>query len=325
MDTLAAMRMFTKVVEAGSFVRAAERLDVSTTAASRLVADLEAHLGARLLHRTTRRLHPTDAGRAYYDRCAQILDEIDEAEADVRDENARPTGVLRINTAVSFGILHLAPLLPAYRVAYPEVEIDVSLSDRVVELVEEGFDLAIRISSSLPPTLVVRRLAPVRLVVCAAPAYLKKYGTPQVPADLQGHNCLLYTYASDGGEWRFEPGIEAGASAAAGGDVETVRVGGSLRANNGDLLRTAALAGEGIIRQPSFLVGDDLQSGALVPLLATYPLPSLGVYAVYPTRRHLSAKVRTFVDFLASHWGDAPPWDAWLQQNCPAVPPVAGR
>lgn len=313
MDTLAAMRMFAKVVEAGSFVRAAERLDVSTTAASRLVADLEAHLGARLLHRTTRRLHPTDAGRAYYERCAQILDEIDEAEADVRDDNARPAGVLRINTAVSFGILHLAPLLAAYRAAYPEVEVEVSLSDRVVELVEEGFDLAIRISSSLPPTLVVRRLAPVRLVVCAAPAYLERHGTPLLPADLPGHNCLLYTYASDGGDWRFEP------RPGSGGEAETVRVAGSLRANNGDLLRTAALDGLGIIRQPTFLVGDDLRSGALLPLLADYPLPSLGVYAVYPTRRHLSAKVRTFVDFLASRWGDVPPWDAWLQRECPAV------
>ncbi len=311
MDTLAAMRMFAKVVEAGSFVRAAERLDVSTTAASRLVADLEAYLGSRLLHRTTRRLHPTDAGRAYYERCAQILDEIDEAEANVRDENARPAGVLRINTAVSFGILHLAPLLAEYRAAYPEVEVEVSLSDRVVELIEEGFDLAIRISSSLPPTLVVRRLAPVRLIVCAAPAYLEKYGTPLRPADLQAHNCLLYTYASDGGDWHFAPryGDEQGAA-------ETVRVSGSLRANNGDLLRTAALAGEGIIRQPTFLVGDDFHRGALVPLLTDYPLPMLGVYAVYPTRRHLSAKVRTFVDFLASRWGDTPPWDAWLNASC---------
>lgn len=303
MDILAAMRMFARVVEAGSFVRAAERQGVSTTAASRLIADLEAHLGARLLHRTTRRLHPTDAGRAYYTRCAQILDEIDEAEADVRDETARPTGVLRINAPFSFGIQHLGPLLPAYQAAYPEVELDVSLSDRVVELVEEGFDLAIRISGQLPPTLVVRRLAPVHLVVCAAPSYLAKHGTPMIPADLQRHNCLLYTYASDGADWRFEHGRS--------GEAMTVRVSGNLRANNGDLLQAAALAGDGIVCQPSFLIGEGLRSGALVPLLQEYTAPPLAVYAVYPTRRHLSAKVRTFVDFLASRWGDVPPWDTW--------------
>jgi DNA-binding transcriptional LysR family regulator len=303
MDTLAAMRMFARVVEAGSFVRAAERQGVSTTAASRLIADLEAHLGARLLHRTTRRLHPTDAGRAYYERCAQILDEIDEAEADVRDETARPTGILRINAPFSFGIQHLGPLLPAYRAAYPEVDLDVSLSDRVVELVEEGFDLAIRISGQLPPTLVVRRLAPVHLVACAAPSYLARHGTPTTPTDLLQHNCLLYAYASDGADWRFDH-IDSG-------EPITVRVSGNLRANNGDLLHTAAVAGEGVIRQPTFLLGDDLRSGALVPLLPDYSLPSLAVYAVYPTRRHLSAKVRTFVDFLASRWGDVPPWDTW--------------
>ncbi|MEW9897121.1 LysR family transcriptional regulator [Chitinivorax sp. PXF-14] len=305
MDRLLAMQTFARVVEAGSFVRAAERLGISTTAASRLVADLEARLATRLLNRTTRRLSLTEAGQAYYERCQQILHDIDDAEIAVGSETRRPAGLLRLSAPFTFGHRHLAPLLLSYRAAYPEVTVEVSLSDRMIDLVEEGIDLALRITRQPAPNLVARRLAPARILPCAAPAYLARHGTPGTPAELASHNCLVYTYGGMHTEWRF-----------AGPEGDTaVRVAGSLRANNGDMLRAAALAGEGIVLEPSFNIGDDLRSGRLVPLLPAYRVAALGILAVYPSRRYLSAKVRSFVDHLVAGMGEAPPWDTWLDTH----------
>ena len=205
---------------------------------------------------------------------------------------------------MSFGSRHLGPLLPRFHREHPNVSLELSLNDRIVDLVEEGQDVAVRISNQLAGSLVARPLAPVRLVVCAAPAYLERFGVPRTPADLVHHQCLLYSYSEQPTLWRL------------GG--ETVTVAGFLRANNGDVLRAAALAGEGIVCQPSFIVGDDLRAGRLVALLPDHPAPSVTVYAVYPSRLHLSAKVRAFVDFLASAWGDPPPWDAWLSERSAA-------
>ncbi|SMC29834.1 DNA-binding transcriptional regulator, LysR family [Andreprevotia lacus DSM 23236] len=302
MDRLAAMQVFAKVVEAGSFVRAAEQLDISTTAASRLVGELENHLNARLLQRTTRKLSLTEAGRAYYERASQILADLAETEAMLDSETAQPAGVLRLNAPVAFGVRHLATILPRYQAQYPQVKIELTLSDRTVDLVEEGYDLALRISSQLAGNLVARRLAPIRVVACGAPAYLATHGAPHIPADLSTHNCLIYTYGSIGDEWRFSRD----------GVAQSVKVAGSLRANNGDLLVAAACAGAGLIHEPTFLVGADLESGRLQQVLADYQSPELALHAVYPSRRHLSAKVRSFIDFLLLEWGDAPPWDAWL-------------
>ncbi|KAF0814064.1 HTH-type transcriptional regulator DmlR [Andreprevotia sp. IGB-42] len=302
MDRLAAMQVFNKVVEAGSFVRAAALLGISTTAASRLVADLESHLGARLLQRTTRRLSLTEAGRAYHERAMQILADIAEAEAALDDETAQPGGLLRVNAPVSFGVRHLATLLPRYQAAHPAVKLELTLSDRTVDLVEEGYDLALRISGQLAGNLITRRLAPIRIAACAAPAYLARHGAPQTPQELLQHNCLIYTYGAGGDEWRFTQG----------GTVHTIKVQGTLRANNGDLLVAAARAGAGLINEPTFLVGDDLQAGTLECVLPGFASPELALYAVYPSRRHLSAKVRSFIDFLRAEWGDTPPWDAWM-------------
>lgn len=305
MDRLTAMQVFVRVVEAGSFVKAAEQLEISTTATSRLVANLETHLGTRLLQRTTRRLGLTEAGSAYFDRCQQIVGAVEEAEAQVGLEAQRPFGTLRVSGPVVFGMQHLAPLLAAYRARYPEVRVDISLADRIVDLVDEGFDVAIRIAGRLADTLVARRLTTIRIVVCASPGYLKRHGTPRVPSDLAKHNCLLYTIIDRPGEWTLEGPHGS----------TTTKVSGSLRSNNGDVLRTATLAGEGIVVQPSFMVGEDLRLGKLVPVLERFCQPDLAAYAVYPTRRHLPAKVRSFVDFLAETISDPPPWDAWMKRK----------
>ncbi|GLS04771.1 transcriptional regulator [Chitiniphilus shinanonensis] len=298
------MTVFARVVETGSFVRAAERLDISTTAASRLVADLENHLGARLLNRTTRKLSLTEAGQDYYARCVQILTDVAEAEAALSSETQRPQGTLRIAAPVSLGILHLSPLLPHYRQRYPEVTLNLELADRTVDLVEEGFDLAVRIAPRLGDNLVARRLCRIRVPITASPDYLARHGVPAEPQALAGHNCLLYSYAATGDDWPF------GADGA-----DKVRVKGNLRANNGDVLCAAARAGEGIIRQPTFLIGDDLRQGRLVRLLERFGEPDLFAWAVYPSRRHVTAKVRSMIDFLAEAWGDPPPWDGWMADD----------
>ena len=305
MDKLAGMQAFARVVEAGSFVKAAAHLHISTTAASRLVADLEANLGLRLLQRTTRRLSLTEAGAAYFERCQQILAAIDEAEAVVGHEGRQPFGTLRLSAPVAFGNRHLAPLLAAFGARYPEVKVDVALADRVVDLVDEGFDVAVRIVGHLADTLVARRLTTVRMVICASPEYVRAHGLPRTPADMAAHNCLLYTLTERNNEWTFT-GRRG---------TQTAKVGGGLRSNNGELLRTAALAGEGVVLQPTFMVGEDLQRGTLVRLLPGFELAELAAWAVYPTRRHLPAKVRAFVDFLAETISDPPPWDAWMSKK----------
>jgi|SRR6218665_165126 len=305
MDVFQAMRVFAKVVELEGFSRAAERLGISATAVSRQVADLEARLGVRLLHRTTRRLYLTDSGRSYYERCAQILNDVDEAELAIASVAESPRGLLRVAAPVSFGNQHLTPLFLDYMTRYPEVKLDVSLADRMVDLVEEGYDLALRITHELKTTLVARPLAVMRLAVCAAPAYLERRGVPRTPEELRHHECLCYTYDSMRGSWEFE------------GPTGRVRVSvqGSFSTNNGDSLRAAALAGRGIIQEPTFQVGEDLREGRLLRLLPEYPVPPLTLYAVYPSRRHLSPKVRTFIDFLVEHIAEPLPWDAWMRSQ----------
>ncbi|NLO79159.1 MAG: LysR family transcriptional regulator [Xanthomonadaceae bacterium] len=307
MDRFAAMQAFVAVVETGSFVRAGERLGLSATSVSRAVAALEAHLDVRLLYRTTRRVSLTDAGRTYYRYAVDLLADLAEAEAAVSADSRTASGVLRLSVPVTFGVLHLAPLLPRFRQQHPGLTLDLSLDDRITDLVEEGRDLAVRISRELlATTLVARPLTSTQLVVCAAPSYLARFGAPQSPEELGRHQCLLYSYADQAGQWAFR---------APDGSVHHVAVKGVMIANNGDVLRLAALAGEGIVVQPSFIVGDDLLSGRLVPLLQDYALPPLKVYAVYPGRRHLPAKVRLFIEFLKAAWGEPPPWERWRQRQ----------
>lgn len=288
MDKFQEMQAFVQVVDAGSFVRAADALNLSKTAVSRLVGELEARLGVRLLHRTTRRLSLTPEGEVFLDRCREVLDTLGEAEAEITAHAGEAFGELRINVPVSFGTLHLAPLWPAFMALHPRVVLEVSLSDRLVDLVDEGYDLAVRIARLPSSSLVSRQLTSTRMVLCASPEYLRRHGTPQHPADIAQHAVLAYTLLSTGELWSFD------------GPDGPVSVKGAarLRSNSGDTCCTAALQHQGIVLQPSFLVGPHLQSGALVELLPQYRAHDLGVYAVYPSRKHLTPKVRVLVDFL---------------------------
>jgi DNA-binding transcriptional LysR family regulator len=293
MDRFFAVQVFAQVVEQGSFAKAAARLGISTSACSRHVAELEAHLDARLLNRTTRRLSLTESGQAFYERCVQVLADLEEAEQTAAASAARPRGTLKLTCSISFGVRHVAPWVGAFAARHPEMRFDVQLSDRFVDLVEEGFDLAIRIGESPSQNLIARKLGETRLVPCAAPLYLREHGAPETPADLARHACLTYEYLPTRNTWRFtdRAGVE-----------HAVRVAGPVHANNGEMLAAAAVEGIGIALEPDFIVAADLAAGRLVRILADYAPAPTGIYAVYPSRRHLSAKVRAFVNFLAERF-----------------------
>ncbi|MEZ5670361.1 MAG: LysR family transcriptional regulator [Alphaproteobacteria bacterium] len=303
MDNLAAMAVFAKVVEANGFSAAARDLGLSKSAVSKHVSRLEDRLGARLLNRTTRRLALTEIGEAFYERCTRLVAEAEEAELAVTRMSAEPSGMLRVNMPFSFGSLHVVPSLCGFMGAYPRVNVQVTLDDRYADLVADGYDLAIRIGELDDSSLIARRLAITRPKLVASPAYWARHGVPRVPADLSAHECLVYTYLRRGPLWRF-------------GD-QAVRIAGRLQANNGDVLRQAALAGHGVALLPSFIVWRDLHEGRLVPALEAYCEDPLGIYAIYPHSRHLSAKVRAFIDFLAARFGERPYWEE--------VTPEAGR
>ncbi|MGC2856822.1 LysR family transcriptional regulator [Novispirillum sp. DQ9] len=300
MDRLSGMAVFVRVVEEGGFSAAARALGLSKSAVSKQVSALEERLGARLLNRTTRRLALTDAGTAFHERAVRILADAEEAEAAVSQLSTAPRGVLRINAPVTFGIQHLGPLLPEFMAAYPELVVEVTLNDRFVDLVEEGFDVAVRIGRLADSSLIARRLAPVRRLVVASPAYVAAHGAPETPEDLRHHACLHYTYLLRGDVWSLT-GTD--------GRTVDVRVAGRLRANNGDVLRSALLAGLGIAYTPSFIVGRDVAEGRLVRLLPGWEDISAAVYAVHPHARLVPPKVRAFVDYLAQRFAGHPEWD----------------
>lgn len=306
MDRLHAIATFVRVVEAGSFVRAADRLDVSVSAVSRAVAELETHLQARLLNRTTRRLSLTEAGRAFYERAVEVLADLEEAEQAAIAGTAVPRGTLRLSCSIAFGVRHLAPALASFLERYPEVRADVELSDRAVDLVEEGFDLAVRIGAIGSQHLVGRRIGTTRLVCCAAPAYLARHGEPRTPAELANHTCLTYEYAPTRNVWRFTD---------RSGQEHATRIGGRLHANNGRFLEAMAVQGMGIVAEPDFIVGPDLRAGRLQRVLCDYLLPAAPILVVYPSRRHLSAKVRAFSDHLAQQHEDASFSAVWAEPS----------
>jgi DNA-binding transcriptional LysR family regulator len=293
------MQVFAQVVESGSFAAAAEKLGISTSAASRHVADLEAHLTTRLLNRTTRRVSLTESGRAFYGRCVQLLADLDEAEQEASHAAVVPRGTVRLTTSVNFGVRQVAPVIAGFMARHPDVSFDVSLSDRVVDLVEEGFDLAIRIGDPGAGSLVARKLGETRLVPCASPAYLAAHGSPASPEDLASHECFTYEYVSPRNVWRFR---------GPDGEERTVRVNGPLHSNNGDLLAEVAARGAGIVFEPAFIVGPDVRAGRLVPLLQDFEPAPVPIYALYPSRKHLSAKVRLFVDYLAESLAGSQDW-----------------
>jgi DNA-binding transcriptional LysR family regulator len=299
MDRLGAIQVFSQVVESGSFAKAADRLGLSTSATSRQVADLEAHLQTRLLNRTTRRVSLTESGRAFYERAVQLLADLKEAEQESARAAVVPRGTIRLTTSVNFGVRHLAPAIAEFLAAHAEVRFDVSLSDRIVDLVEEGFDLGVRIGSAGSENLVARKLGETRLVPCASPQYLLAHPPPKTPEDLADHNCFTYEYVTPRNVWRFRD---------SSGRERAVRISGTLHSNNGDLLAEVAARGAGIVFEPAFIVGPEVRAGRLVPLLQEFTSPPVPIYAVYPSRKHLSAKVRRFVDFLVERFAQAQDW-----------------
>jgi DNA-binding transcriptional LysR family regulator len=290
MDKFLEMKAFVAVVDAGSFVGAAVALNVSKTAVSRLVGDLEARLGVRLLHRTTRKLSITQEGEAFRDRCKELLGDLDEAEAEVSAHAGEAIGTLRVNVPVTFGLMHLAPLWPAFMARHPKVALDVTLADRLVDLVDEGYDLAVRIARLPSSSLVSRQLTSTRLILCASPKYLRRHGTPSHPSELVRHTVMAYTLLTTGEQWEF----------VGPGSPVSVKIAPRMRSNSGDTCCAAALQHQGVVLQPSFMVGAHLQSGALVEVLPQYRSLELGVYAVYPSRKHLTPKVRAMINFLVA-------------------------
>lgn len=289
MDRFQEMRVFATVVDGGSFVAAADTLEMSKAAVSRHVAELESRLNVRLLHRTTRRLSLTKEGEVFFARCKDLLAGVEEAEAELREHSGQVVGVLKVTAPVSFGVLRLAPLWGGFLAAHPQLELAITLSDRLVDLVEEGLDMAVRIGRLSSSSLVSRRLASTQLVLCASPTYLKKHGKPLEPADLASHSVLAYSLLVMGDTWQFE-----------GPDGKVpVKVHPRMHTNNGDTCRAAALDHQGIILQPTFLVGDDLRTGRLVEVMPEYRSVELGIYAMYASRKHVPLKVRLLIEYLA--------------------------
>jgi DNA-binding transcriptional LysR family regulator len=290
MSKLQEMTSFVAVVDAGSFVGAADATGISKAAVSRHVAELEQRLGVRLLQRTTRRLSLTDEGRTFFARAKDLLSALEEAESELTSRSAEPSGLIRINAPLTFGVLHLAPLWGPFAAAHPQVALDITLSDRVVDLVDEGYDLAIRITALPSSMLVSRKLASTRMVLCASPRYLRRHGKPKHPHELAEHSVISYTYWSTGDDWRFT-GPKGPVSVMTKSRIHT---------NNGDTCRRAALAHQGVILQPDFLIGEDLRRGDLVELMPAYRSIELDVHAVWPSRKHLPLKTRRLIDFLAT-------------------------
>jgi DNA-binding transcriptional LysR family regulator len=299
MPDLNLMALYAHVVEGGSFASAARRLGMSRSAVSKGVAKLEKALGARLLNRSTRHLSMTEVGTAFAEHCSRILDEASRAERVVSSLHGEPRGVLKVAASVAFGTLHVAPALADFLGRYEELAIDMSITDRPIDLAEEGYDVIVRVAREAPPNLVARRLAPVRRKVCATPTYFAERGVPRTPQDLVNHNCLDYTHADEHGLWRFIG--PQGAIA--------VAVSGRLRINDDEALSQAVLGGLGLALLPTFIIGKDLQAGRLQDALAEYIPVERHVYAIYLPTRHLPAKVRAFIDYLLMRFGPSPYWD----------------
>lgn len=299
MDQLDGIAVFARVAERGSFTAAARDLNLSKSAVSKQIARLEERLGARLLNRTTRRLSLTEVGQAYFERIRRIVADAEEAEHAVTSLHAEPRGTLRINAPMSFGIQHLAPALPDYMALYPDVTVDIAFNDRRIDLIEEGFDVGIRIGRLADSSMIARRLAPCHMAVAATPAYWDTHGRPDHPRGLADHACMVYDHLPTRNEWTFQEN----------GRAFTVHIDGPLRSNNGEALLAAVRAGRGVLYQPTFLCGPALCDGRLETVLDDFVPVDVQVSAIWPGNRHLSAKVRTFVDFLRARYGPTPYWD----------------
>ena len=290
MDRLDAMQLFVRVAELGSFAGAAQQLGVARSVVTRQIAALEAHLGVKLMVRSTRRLALTSAGTAYLEKCRVILNLVETAETDVAEERLTPRGNIRISLPLSFGLKRLAPLLLDFSQRYPEVALDMDYSDRRVNLIEEGIDLSIRVTRRLDAGDVARRIGTSRMRVLASPDYLSRHGQPAHPAELAHHVCLGYTNAGAATTWQF----------VVDGQLENFPIRSRINANNGDVLTEAAAQGLGIACQPDFIAGSFIAAGRVVEILVDYPGPELGIYAMLPSNRHIPYRVRVLMDFLAA-------------------------
>jgi DNA-binding transcriptional LysR family regulator len=301
LDRVTGMQVFARVAQLGTLSAAARALGISQTMATKHIAAIEERLGVKLLYRTTRRLTLTEAGRRYLEAAERIVAEVVDAEASAAADRVDPRGTLRVSAPVSFGAREIAPLLPEFAASYPAVNVELGLNDRFVGLIEEGWDVAVRIGQLTESTMIARKLAPCGMVVCAAPSYLANRGTPRSVDDLVDHNCLAYTLLRALGPDRWPFAID--------GKV-IVPIKGNLRANNGDALVAAALAGQGLVYQPAFFVSAELRAGRLVSIELDHPTLQLpGIFAVYPADRHPPAKLRAFIDFLVSRFAPVPPWE----------------
>jgi len=298
MDRLTSLTVFVRVVDSGGFSAAARRLNMSTTMVSNHVQTLEDRLGARLLNRTTRKVSLTDTGRAYYERCVQILAELEEADRIAGALHSTPRGTLRLQTSTALARF-IAPVVSEFLARYPEASIDLGVGDRMIDLVEEGIDLAIQPTPPPDSSLIVRRLTPWRHALCCSPAYLQQHGAPQRLEDLSRHNCLRYTFYPYGDEWRFVD---------AAGKPASVRVGGNLVTNNAETLRFLALGGQGLFLAPSFVVAEDLRQGSLVRVLEEFQPVEFAINAIYPHRHQLSTKVRSFLDLTVERFAEHRQW-----------------
>ena len=304
MDRFDDLLAFVTVVDTGSFTAAADRLGVAKSAVSRRVSDLEDRLGVQLLRRTTRRLNLTDTGRAFHEHASRILADLDEAESAVLQQHGELRGTLKVALPLSFGIRHMCAPIAEFSRRHPRVEFDLDLNDRRIDLLEEGVDVAVRIGRLRDSSLIARRLFDARSVVCASQSYLDRYGVPATPEDLGRHRCLLYSNIPDPTRWVCSD---------RSGTRHEVRVTGALTASSGDFLLAAAIQGLGIAVEPTFNAGEAISRGELVPLLTDYEWPVSPAWAVYPPTRHLSYRVRAFIDYLADCFSGTPAWD----KDCP--------
>jgi len=303
MDKFADIEAFTAVVEAGSFSKAGERLGIVKSVVSRRISQLERRLGSRLLHRTTRRLALTDTGKNFYQRAVQILADLDDAEQSVTEEAIELRGTLKLAAPLSFGLMHLSDAITDFLNEHPAIELNLDLNDRNINLVEEGFDMAVRIGELQDSTLVARRLGTARIMTCASRAYLERHGEPAHPDELQQHIGLQYSNISYKQQWRYQ--TPAGKTIQAQPQVR-------IRANNGNALAAAASAGLGITRIPTFILGNYVKQGSLVTILNEYQGTAVGIYAVYPPGRFIPRRIQVFSDFLSGRYGEHPYWDAGL-------------
>jgi DNA-binding transcriptional LysR family regulator len=300
MDRLDCDRMYVAVLETGSFARAADRLRVSSGQASKLVTRLERELGVQLLNRTTRALSPTEVGQAYFAQIRHIIDDLDTLDAAVKSQSGEPTGRLRLTAPLSFGTTQLAPRLLDFVELHPRIDLDVSFSDRAVNLIDEGFDAAVRVGTVTDLTLIARKIADSRIILAASPTYLQHRGVPKTPEDLGTHACIIDTNLRDPLSWTFR---------LPNGKAQAVPVSGRLQLSNADACLLAAERGHGVIRSPSFIAGPALARGTLRPVLAKFEDTPLGIHVLYPPTRHLTAKVRALVDFLKLRFKGAASWD----------------